>query len=75
MQVIIADELPDICIDLLEKAGLQVLKKPGIKADELKTLIGACDGIILRSGTKITAALLEKGRQIKGYMPRRGWCR
>ena len=31
MQVIIADELPDICIDLLEKAGLQVLKNPASK--------------------------------------------
>jgi len=65
MQVIIADELPDICIDLLEKAGLQVLKKPGIKADELKNIIGSCDGIILRSGTKITAALLEKADKLK----------
>ena len=26
MQVLIADELPDICIEILEKAGLIVLK-------------------------------------------------
>ncbi|UJS16315.1 MAG: phosphoglycerate dehydrogenase [Candidatus Jettenia sp.] len=65
MLVLIADELPDICIEILEKAGLEVLKKPGIKADELKTIIHTCDGIILRSGTKITAALLENAQKLK----------
>ena len=65
MLVLIADELPDICIDILKKAGLEVLKKPGIKADELKTIINTCDGIILRSGTKITAALLENVTRLK----------
>ncbi len=65
MQVLIADELPDICIEILEKAGLKVLNKPGIKADELKATIGTCDGIILRSGTKITAALMEKVDKLK----------
>jgi len=59
MQVLIADELPDICTEILERAGLKVLNKPGIKADELKTILNTCDGIILRSGTKITASLLE----------------
>lgn len=65
MQVLIADELPDVCLEILQKAGLEVLKKPGIKADELKNIIGSCDGIILRSGTKITAALLEKPGKLK----------
>ena len=65
MQVLIADELPDICIEILERAGLKVLKKPGIKADELKTIINTCDGIVLRSGTKITASLLEKADKLK----------
>ena len=70
MQVLIADELPDICIEILEKAGLKVLNKPGIKADELKATIGTCDGIILRSGTKITAALMEKVDKLKAIMTR-----
>lgn len=65
MQVLIADELPGVCIEILERAGLKVLKKPGIKGDELKTIINTCDGIILRSGTKITAPLLEKADKLK----------
>lgn len=65
MQVLIADELPDVCVKILEDAGLEVLKKPGIKADELKGIINTCDGIILRSGTKITASLLEKADRLK----------
>ncbi|MCF6157823.1 MAG: phosphoglycerate dehydrogenase [wastewater metagenome] len=59
MLVLITDELPDVCVEILKKAGLEVLKKPGVKTDELKALIDTCDGIILRSGTKITATLLE----------------
>lgn len=65
MQVLIADELPDICIEILEKAGLKVSNKPGIKTDELKTIVDSCDGIILRSGTKITASLLERADRLK----------
>ena len=65
MQVLIADELPDVCIEILEKAGLKVLKRPGIKADELKTIINDCEGIILRSGTKITAPLLQNAERLK----------
>lgn len=65
MQVLIADELPDICIEILEKSGLKVLNKPGIKIDELKTIISSCEGIILRSGTKITAPLLENTDRLK----------
>lgn len=65
MLVLIADELPDICVKILEDAGLEVLKRPGIKADELKDIITTCDGIILRSGTKITASLLEKVDKLK----------
>ncbi len=65
MQVLIAVELPDICIEILEKAGLKVSNKPGIKTDELKTIVDSCDGIILRSGTKITASLLERADRLK----------
>ncbi len=65
MLVLIADELPDVCVKILEDAGLEVLKKPGIKADELKDIINTCDGIILRSGTKITASLLENVDRLK----------
>lgn len=65
MLVLITDELPDVCIEILKKAGLEVLKRPGIKADELKTIINTCDGLILRSGTKITASLLEGVTRLK----------
>ncbi|OHB91040.1 MAG: phosphoglycerate dehydrogenase [Planctomycetes bacterium RIFCSPHIGHO2_12_39_6] len=65
MLVLIADELPDICIEILKRAGVEVLKRPGIKAEELKNIINTCDGIILRSGTKITGPLLEKAAKLK----------
>jgi len=41
MLVLIADELPDICIEILKRAGVEVLKRPGIKAEELKNIISS----------------------------------
>ncbi|MGQ3684924.1 MAG: phosphoglycerate dehydrogenase [Candidatus Loosdrechtia sp.] len=65
MQVLITDELPDICTEILEKAKLKVLNKPGIKAEEFTRLIHNCEGVILRSGTKITASVLEHAGKLK----------
>jgi D-3-phosphoglycerate dehydrogenase / 2-oxoglutarate reductase len=65
MLVLITDELPDICTEILQKADLEVLKKPGIKAEEFEKLINTCEGIILRSGTKITASVLENANKLK----------
>ncbi|MDR4506798.1 MAG: phosphoglycerate dehydrogenase [Candidatus Brocadiaceae bacterium] len=65
MQVLIADELPEICTELLTKAGLGVLNKPGMPPEELRTILATCDGIIVRSSTKVTESLLEYAGKLK----------
>jgi D-3-phosphoglycerate dehydrogenase len=65
MRVIITDAVDKACVDLLEAQDIQadvVLKK---SKDELKAIISAYDGWIIRSGTKIDAELIEAGTNLK----------
>lgn len=61
LSVLITDNVDPVCLELLEAAGitpnLQLKKTP----DELKALAATADGWIIRSGTKVTADLLEAG--------------
>lgn len=58
--------------DGLESNGQEILKKiaqvddrPGISADELMTIIGDYDALIVRGRTKVTAAVLDAGKNLK----------
>jgi D-3-phosphoglycerate dehydrogenase len=58
-RILICDKLePDGLADL-EKAGVQVDNRPGLKGEELKAALQAADGAIIRLATRITADLLE----------------
>ncbi len=65
MRVLITDPLSPVALDLLEKAGIegdvQLKKSP----EELAVLAQSADGWIIRSGTQITADLIEAGSQLK----------
>ena len=65
MNVLIADKLPDICIEILEKANIKTANKPSLSLEELLQEIGKYEGIIIRSGTKITAEVIEKADKLK----------
>ena len=59
MKVLIADKLIKVGLDWLKKqAGVQVDVQPGLKADELAKIVGKYDGMIIRSGVKVTAEVL-----------------
>jgi len=65
MLVLIADELPDVSIEILEKAGIEVTKKTGLKSEALESAVTDCDGIIIRSATKLTSSVLKKCDKLK----------
>lgn len=65
MLVLIADDLPDVCNEILQNAGLEVLKKTGLKSPELEAVIKTCEGVIVRSNTKLTASVLEKSEKLQ----------
>jgi D-3-phosphoglycerate dehydrogenase len=64
-RVLICDKLESSGLDLLKEAGLEVDNRPGLKGDELKAALRAADGCIIRSGTRLTAELLEEPGKLR----------
>jgi D-3-phosphoglycerate dehydrogenase len=65
-------ELKVLLTDGLEESGKEILRKSavvedrsGISADELVTVIGEFDALIIRGRTKVTPAVLDAGKKLK----------
>ncbi len=66
IKVLITDKLAQEGIDLLNSAsGVKAVVKIGISEDELTQIIGEHDGLIVRSGTKVTAKVLANPGKLK----------
>ena len=65
MKILVSDNLEQSCIDILLHEGFEVDNKPGIAAEELKKTIGAYDGLVVRSSTKVTAELIGLAKNLK----------
>ena len=63
--VLLADKLPQECVDVLEQAGLTVVNKPGLSPEELKDAIKGVEGVVVRSGVKLTADILAAADSLK----------
>jgi D-3-phosphoglycerate dehydrogenase len=64
-RVLVADKLEAPGLDLMRQAGLELDLRPGLKGDELCEAIRAADGVIVRSGTTITARELEQPGKLR----------
>jgi D-3-phosphoglycerate dehydrogenase len=65
-RVLISDDLGATAgPDLLRQAGLEVDYRPGLAGAELQEALRAADGMIVRSGTKVTAQLLENPGKLR----------
>jgi len=65
MNILISDTLPDICRQILEEKEMTVTYRPDLAADELLEIIGDFEGLIVRSGTKVTADVIRRGEKLK----------
>ncbi len=66
IKVLITDKLAQEGIDLLNSTdGVEAVVKTGIGEDELAEIIGEHDGLIIRSGTKVTANVLANPGKLK----------
>ncbi len=65
MHVIITDAVAQACIDLLDAAGIRADVQLKKSPEELKALASKADGWIIRSGTTITADLIESAENLK----------
>ncbi len=66
IKVLITDKLAQEGIDLLNSSsGVKAVVKIGVSEDELTQIIGEHDGLIVRSGTKVTAKVLANSGKLK----------
>lgn len=65
MKVLVSDNLSSKGIEILKKAGLEVDVKTGLRPEELKSIIGQYNAIIIRSATKLTADIIEAAKNLK----------
>ncbi|HZH03776.1 MAG TPA: phosphoglycerate dehydrogenase [Myxococcaceae bacterium] len=66
MRVLVSDDLSAEGVEILRQGkGITVDVKVGLKAPELKAIIGEYDGLAVRSATKVTAEILEAGKNLK----------
>ncbi len=65
MKILVSDSLSKQGIEVLEKAGFTVVVKTKLSKDELLKEIKDCDGLIVRSGTKVTADVIAAAERLK----------
>jgi D-3-phosphoglycerate dehydrogenase len=65
-KVLIADKLSAIGLDWLKcQADVEIDIKPGLSPEDLGKIVKDYDGMIIRSGAKVTAAVLENPGRLK----------
>lgn len=65
-KILVLDNLSEEGVDVFRKReGFEVDVKPPQKPDELAAIINGYDGLVVRSGTKVTAEALEHADKLK----------
>ncbi|MBM3532349.1 MAG: phosphoglycerate dehydrogenase [Alphaproteobacteria bacterium] len=64
-KVLISDELSPRAVEIFRARGIEVDVKTGLKPDQLRAIVGAYDGLAIRSATKVTREVLEVATNLK----------
>jgi D-3-phosphoglycerate dehydrogenase len=67
-RVLISDKLESPGLDVLLQAAIEIDERPGLTGAALQEAIRAADGVIVRSGTRITADLLEEPGRLRAVV-------
>src|SRR5260370_5193421 len=67
-RVLICDKLESPGLDLLRQAGVELDERPGLTGAALQEALRAADGVIVRSGTRLTAELLENPGRLRAIV-------
>jgi D-3-phosphoglycerate dehydrogenase len=65
MKILVSDSLSKQGVEILEKSGFTVVVKTKLPKEELFKEIKDADGLIVRSGTKVTAELIAAADKLK----------
>jgi phosphoserine aminotransferase len=64
-KILCSDPIEPICAKVFLDRGHQLVEKPGIKKDELIKILHEYDGLVVRSGTKVTKEIIAAGTNLK----------
>jgi len=65
LKVLVSDTLPEEGLRVLRDGGIEVLYRTGLEPEQLKKTIADCDGVIVRSATKLTADVIESASRLR----------
>jgi len=65
VNILVADRISKEGLDILDRAQAEVDIKLGLKPEELKSIIGNYNALIVRSQTKVTAKVIRAGKDLK----------
>ncbi|MBQ2763252.1 MAG: phosphoglycerate dehydrogenase, partial [Candidatus Methanomethylophilaceae archaeon] len=65
MKILVSDSLSDEGLAILRDSGIPVDVKTGLTEDELCGIIGEYDGLVIRSGTKVTKKVIDAGSKLR----------
>jgi D-3-phosphoglycerate dehydrogenase len=64
-KVLISDNLSPRAVEIFRRRGVDVDTRTGLKPAELEAIIGAYDGLAIRSATKVTPSLIAAATNLK----------
>ncbi|KAF6293440.1 phosphoglycerate dehydrogenase [Rhinolophus ferrumequinum] len=64
-KVLISDSLDPCCRKILQDGGLQVVEKQNLSKEELIAELQDCQGLIVRSATKVTADVINAAEKLQ----------
>jgi D-3-phosphoglycerate dehydrogenase len=67
-RVLISDKLETPGLDLLRQAGVELDERHGLTGTALQEALRAADGVIVRSGTRLTAELLDEPGHLRAIV-------
>jgi D-3-phosphoglycerate dehydrogenase len=67
-RVLISDKLEAPGLDLLRQAGFELDERHGLAGAALREAVRAADGLIVRSGTRVTAELLDDPGRLRAVV-------
>jgi D-3-phosphoglycerate dehydrogenase len=65
IKIFVADDVKESGLEPLVAAGFAVTKRAGLKGAELTEAVRDCDGLIVRSETKVTTELMDAAGRLR----------
>ncbi|HEX8845949.1 MAG TPA: phosphoglycerate dehydrogenase [Pyrinomonadaceae bacterium] len=65
MKIFVADDVSEMGLEPLRAAGFEIEKRTGLKGDELRAAVRDCEGLVVRSETKVTPELMDAATRLR----------